>query len=260
MDWLSDWASELDWFAFVSHPDLHRRHRLADQLVRALDAVLAGPLPRASGSPGCASSPASCRASCRRCPAILQGGIGWQGIVPARAAKMGSIAVDKAIAKLGTPAEFYQQLEPEKIAEHIVSVFRPEIPELVDEVMRREHPRLWRDLPHAGQARRSIERVQAQLPTVVGTGHRRDRRPHRPAARPEDHGDRPLPGEPRAGGADLPRLRPARAQPDGGRSGSSSGSCSASRSRSSTASSTCGGCCRSSASSSAGPPTPSACG
>ena len=36
-------------------------------------------------------------------PGILQGGLGWQGIVPARAAKMGSIAVDKAIAKLGTP-------------------------------------------------------------------------------------------------------------------------------------------------------------
>ena len=46
-------------------------------------------------------------------PGLLQGGIGWQGIIPARAAKMGSIAVDKAIAKLGTPAEFYQQLEPE---------------------------------------------------------------------------------------------------------------------------------------------------
>ena len=100
-------------------------------------------------------------------PGLLQGGIGWQGIVPARAAKMGSIAVDKAIAKLGTPAEFYQQLEPDKIAEHIVTVFRPEIPELVDEVMRREHPRLWRDLPRPVRDA-VIERVQAQLPTVVG--------------------------------------------------------------------------------------------
>ena len=80
-------------------------------------------------------------------PGILQGGIGWQGIVPARAAKMGSIAVDKAIAKLGTPAEFYQQLEPDQIAEHIVTVFQPDSPQLVDDVMRREHPRLWRDLP-----------------------------------------------------------------------------------------------------------------
>ncbi|MBZ5735392.1 hypothetical protein K8Z61_12880 [Nocardioides sp. TRM66260-LWL] len=100
-------------------------------------------------------------------PGILQGGIGWQGIVPARAAKMGSIAVDKAIAKLGTPAEFYQQLEPDQIAEHIVTVFRPELPDLVDQVMRQEHPRLWRDLPRPLR-NAIVERVQAQLPSVVG--------------------------------------------------------------------------------------------
>jgi hypothetical protein len=100
-------------------------------------------------------------------PGVLQGGIGWQGIIPARAAKMGSIAVDKAIAKLGTPAEFYQQLEPDKIAEHIVTVFRPEIPDLVDEVMRAEHPALWRDLPRPVREA-VVARVQQQLPSVVG--------------------------------------------------------------------------------------------
>lgn len=100
-------------------------------------------------------------------PGILQGGIGWQGIIPARSAKMGSIAVDKAIAKLGTPAEFYQQLEPDQIAEHIITVFRPELPELVDKVMRREHPRLWRDLPRPVREA-IVTRVQDQLPSVVG--------------------------------------------------------------------------------------------
>jgi hypothetical protein len=100
-------------------------------------------------------------------PGVLQGGVGWQGIIPARAAKMGSIAVDKAIAKLGTPGEFYRQLEPDQIAEHIVTVFRPEIPQLVDDVMTREHPRLWRDLPRPVKEA-VFERVQAQLPSVVG--------------------------------------------------------------------------------------------
>jgi uncharacterized membrane protein YheB (UPF0754 family) len=99
-------------------------------------------------------------------PGVLQGGAGWQGIVPARAAKMGSIAVDKAIAKLGTPAEFYQQLEPDKIAEHIVTMFEPDIPVLVDDVMQRGNPAFWRDLPPAGK-RAIISRVQAQLPSVV---------------------------------------------------------------------------------------------
>ena len=147
-------------------------------------------------------------------PGLLQGGIGWQGIIPARAAKMGSIAVDKAIAKLGTPGEFYQQLEPEQIAEHIVTVFRPEIPQLVDEVMRQDHPRLWRDLP--GPVRHAVvERVQAQLPTVVGRvtdeiGIHIDQLLD-PKIMVIDH----FRAEPVAGGADLPRLRPARAEPDG---------------------------------------------
>ena len=101
-------------------------------------------------------------------PGILQGGLGWQGIVPARAAKMGSIAVDKAIDKLGTPKEFYQQLEPEQIAEHIVQVFEPEMPGMIEEIMKREHPALWRDLPP--RARKAVvARVQAQLPGVVHT-------------------------------------------------------------------------------------------
>ena len=101
-------------------------------------------------------------------PGLLQGGVGWQGIVPARAAKMGSIAVDKAIAKLGTPREFYTQLEPDQIAEHIVTVFEPDLPNLIESIMRREHPALWRDLPARARAA-VVARVQAQLPAVVRT-------------------------------------------------------------------------------------------
>ncbi|QIG45263.1 hypothetical protein G5V58_23155 [Nocardioides anomalus] len=99
-------------------------------------------------------------------PGLLQGGLGWQGIVPARAAKMGSIAVDKVIAKVGTPRDFYEQLEPERIAAHVVDVFEPDLPALIDEIMRREQPRLWRDLPPWGR-RAVVRRVQDQLPTVV---------------------------------------------------------------------------------------------
>jgi uncharacterized membrane protein YheB (UPF0754 family) len=100
-------------------------------------------------------------------PGIMVGGIGWQGIVPSRAAKMGSLAVDSGIAKLGTPREFFQQLDPERIAEQIVDTTRGEIGEIVDRVMSREQPRLWNDLPH--QIRELIiGRVQQQLPEIVG--------------------------------------------------------------------------------------------
>ncbi len=166
MDWLSDWASHVDWVAFASIPVFTG---VIGWLINWSGLwMLFSPL-RFHGFriPGLRELATVLPRKLQEVPGLLQGGVGWQGIVPARAAKMGSIAVDKAIAKLGTPGEFYQQLEPEKIAEHIVTMFRPEIPELVDEVMRREHPRLWRDLPRPVRDA-VIERVQAQLPTVVG--------------------------------------------------------------------------------------------
>jgi len=99
-------------------------------------------------------------------PGIMQGGVGWQGILPSRAAKMGSIAVDKGISKVGSPADFYEKLDPEKLAEHILDTSRDDIHELVERVMRREHPQLWQDLPP--QLRDAVHRrVQDQLPGSV---------------------------------------------------------------------------------------------
>lgn len=101
-------------------------------------------------------------------PGVMQGGVGWQGIIPSRAAKMGSIAVDKGIAKLGSPSEFYRQLEPDKIAEHILATARGDIRDVVERIMAREHPQLWTALPP--RLREAVhERVQAQLPEIVRT-------------------------------------------------------------------------------------------
>src|SRR5947209_19327209 len=83
----------------------------------------------------------------RQIPGIMIGGIGWPGIVPSRAAKMGSLAVDSGTAKLRTPKEFFKQLDPEKTAEQIGVSTRDEIREIAARIMRREHPRLWNDLP-----------------------------------------------------------------------------------------------------------------
>src|SRR5215211_2640350 len=99
-------------------------------------------------------------------PGVRQGGVGWQGIIPSRAAKMGSIAVDKGIAKIGGPGDFYDQLDPDKLAEHILESARGEIRETVERVIRREHGQLWADLPP--RAREAVhERVQEQLPEIV---------------------------------------------------------------------------------------------
>jgi uncharacterized membrane protein YheB (UPF0754 family) len=101
-------------------------------------------------------------------PGVMRGGVGWQGIIPSRAAKMGSIAVDKGIAKLGSPADFYRQLEPETIAEHILDTARDDFREVVDRIMEREYPGTWKNVPR--RVREAVHsRVQQQLPEIVRT-------------------------------------------------------------------------------------------
>src|ERR687893_1387539 len=79
-------------------------------------------------------------------PGVMQGGVGWQGIIPSRAAKMGSIAVDKGIAKVGSTTDFYGQLDQERVVEHVLTSARGDIRAVVERTMQREHPQLWRDL------------------------------------------------------------------------------------------------------------------
>jgi hypothetical protein len=101
-------------------------------------------------------------------PGLGQGGIGWQGIIPSRAAKMGSIAVDKGLSKLGGPGDFYRRLDPEAIAEQILAGASGDVHEVVERIMERERPQLWRDLPP--RVREAVHaRVQEQLPEVVRT-------------------------------------------------------------------------------------------
>lgn len=99
-------------------------------------------------------------------PGIMDGGLGWQGIVPSRAAKMGSIAVDKGIAKVGTAGEFYGRLDAEQISEHILVTARADIRGVVERTVEREHPQLWREL--TPRLREMVHvRVQEQLPEIV---------------------------------------------------------------------------------------------
>ena len=99
-------------------------------------------------------------------PGVMDGGLGWQGIVPSRAAKMGSIAVDKGIAKVGTAGEFYGRLDAEQISEHILVTARADIRGVVERTVEREHPQLWREL--TPRLREMVHvRVQEQLPEIV---------------------------------------------------------------------------------------------
>ena len=98
---------------------------------------------------------------------LQQGKFGWQGIIPSRAAKLGSIAVDNGLLKLGTQEEFYNQLDPDAIAAHIGATSREEIHALVERIIARKYPRVWASMP--SQVRAAVHaRIDTQIPQVLG--------------------------------------------------------------------------------------------
>jgi uncharacterized membrane protein YheB (UPF0754 family) len=99
-------------------------------------------------------------------PGVLQGNVGWEGIIPSRAGKMGSIAVDKGIAKLGSEREFYEEFDPDKISEHLMATVQDDLREMVDEIAMQEQPELWRNTPRT--VREGVyTRVEAHLSGIV---------------------------------------------------------------------------------------------
>ncbi len=92
--------------------------------------------------------------------------LGWQGIIPSKARKMAAISVDATIAKIGTVQEIFEQIDPRVLAAHIVHSVEPRIEEYVDEMMLREYPTFWENLP--ASARRMVyERVRKSTPQLV---------------------------------------------------------------------------------------------
>jgi uncharacterized membrane protein YheB (UPF0754 family) len=92
--------------------------------------------------------------------------LGWQGIIPSKARKMAAISVDATISKIGTVQEIFQQIDPKVLATHIVHSVDPRIEEYVDEVMLREYPTFWENLP--ASARKMVyDRVRKSTPQLV---------------------------------------------------------------------------------------------
>jgi len=92
--------------------------------------------------------------------------LGWQGIIPSKARKMAAKSVDATIAKIGTVQEIFEQIDPKVLAAHIIYTVDPRIEEYVDEIMLREYPTFWENLP--ASARKLVyERVRKSTPRLV---------------------------------------------------------------------------------------------
>lgn len=92
--------------------------------------------------------------------------LGWQGIIPSKARKMAAISVDATISKIGTVPEIFQQIDPKVLATHIIHSVEPRTEEYVDEMMLKEHPIFWENLPIS--ARKMVyDRVRKSTPQLV---------------------------------------------------------------------------------------------
>ena len=94
------------------------------------------------------------------------GPIGWQGIVPRRAGKVGSKTIELLTSNLLKPEELLDRID----AAEAVEALRGPLVQAIDEISRdlaeQIRPGLWDSLPEAG--RKAIQdRIQAQAPRVT---------------------------------------------------------------------------------------------
>lgn len=92
--------------------------------------------------------------------------LGWQGIIPAKVEKMASIVVDQTLTKLGTLDEFFNEMEPDKIAHHLEHFMNDRLETYTDEVMQEKNAVLWANLPLAVK-QRFYARTRKQLPKMT---------------------------------------------------------------------------------------------
>ena len=93
--------------------------------------------------------------------------LGWQGIIPSKAAKMASIFVDQTMYRLGTLRELFEHMEPQLIADHIASVMGPRLPGYTDDVMFwGGYGEVWRRTPTLVKDQIYL-RVQEEMPRLV---------------------------------------------------------------------------------------------
>ncbi|WP_232660410.1 DUF445 family protein [Pseudonocardia sp. TRM90224] len=92
--------------------------------------------------------------------------LGWQGIVPRRAARMASIACDTMTTKLISPSEIFGRLDADRVAKEIEKPLLDNIEDITRHVATQFQPGLWESMPETVRSL-VIARVQRQAPKIV---------------------------------------------------------------------------------------------
>jgi uncharacterized membrane protein YheB (UPF0754 family) len=92
--------------------------------------------------------------------------LGWQGIVPRRAARMASIAVDTMTRDLISAQDVVSRLDPDLVAKEIATPLRAATAEITREVLAEFQPGMWEALPVPAR-QLLVSRAQAETPRIV---------------------------------------------------------------------------------------------
>lgn len=92
--------------------------------------------------------------------------LGWQGVVPRRAARMASIAVDTMTRELISAQEVVARLDPERVVADLTEPLRQATNDITREVMAEYRPGLWDAMPEPMRAL-IVSRAQAQTPQLI---------------------------------------------------------------------------------------------
>ncbi|WP_410210831.1 DUF445 domain-containing protein [Aquirhabdus sp.] len=92
--------------------------------------------------------------------------LGWQGIVPRKAAIMAGIACDTMTTKLLRPEDIFNKLDPDRIAKEIEKPLLAAIEDITREVAAHYSPGLWEIAPESVK-NKIIHRIQDEAPSIV---------------------------------------------------------------------------------------------
>ncbi|WP_293396980.1 DUF445 domain-containing protein [Nevskia sp.] len=92
--------------------------------------------------------------------------LGWQGIVPRKAATMAAIACDTMTSRLIRPEDIFNKLDPDRIAKEIEKPLLAAVEDITREVAAVYSPGLWEAAPETVK-RLIISRIQNEAPNIV---------------------------------------------------------------------------------------------
>ena len=92
--------------------------------------------------------------------------LGWQGIVPRKAAVMAAIACDTMTEKLIKPQDIFGRIDPDRVAKEIEKPLLESVEQITREVGSKYYPGLWEATPEMVKSL-LIRRIQAGAPQIV---------------------------------------------------------------------------------------------